>query len=79
MKLKIGNYFLKLEPIPPEIGVNYYHKDQDPNDMIDYVIPRQIKSGKVQYTKVYKAELRMPQQTEICSLAEFNKWFRKEV
>ena len=76
MKFKIGNYEVKVEPILPEIGFIYHHKDRDPEDMVDYVVPKKIEGNLVTYRKVYK-DRSILSVDDISTVSEFNKWYRK--
>jgi hypothetical protein len=76
MRLKIGNWLVKVEPILPEIGVTYHHKDRDPHDMIDHVIPQKVEQGQVEYFIFYKGGV-VDASRDKCPVVEFNKWFRK--
>jgi hypothetical protein len=76
MKLKIGNWLVKVEPVLPEVGVVYHHKDRDPHDMISHVVPQWVEDGHVRYAKFYK-DPSIKTAMETCPVAEFNKWFRK--
>ncbi len=62
----------------PVIGIEYYHKDKDPYDMIAYVIPQKVEGNFVTYAKVYKdSRMKMKVQRETITLAEFQRWFRR--
>lgn len=80
--MKIGPFEIKVTvkntaDEPPQLRRRYYHKDNDPLDMIAYVIPGEIIDGKiVRYTKIYKSGTDMQPQTEQCEVRDFNKWYR---
>jgi len=78
VKLRLGNWFIKVEPVLPEIGISYHHKDRDPIDVIHHVVPQWIEDGNVRYAKFYK-DPSIKTQLETCSVTEFNKWFRKGI
>lgn len=76
MKFTIGGWKVVVEPNPPQVGVEYHHKDRDPNDMIEYVIPQKVEGGQVTYAKMYK-DPSMRVSRETVTIQEFNKWFKK--
>jgi len=76
MKFKLGNYMVNVDPIVPDVGATYRHKDNDPDDMINHVVPQWVEDGQVRYAKFYKDPSHKT-GFDTCPVAEFNKWFRK--
>lgn len=76
MKFKIGRTQITIEPVPPEIGVQYHQKDRDERDLIEYVVPQEIVNGVVKYMEFYK-DPSLRTQLDQMTITEFNKYFRK--
>jgi hypothetical protein len=68
-------YHIVVEPVLPELDVEYHHKDRDPEDLISYVIVEEVEDGTAHYRKFYKDN--SPSQVDTISVREFNRWFRK--
>jgi hypothetical protein len=76
MKFRIGSWLVNVEPVLPEEGVSYYHKDQDPYDLIDHVVPQWVEDGNVRYAKFYK-DPNSKVGMETTTVVAFNKYFKK--
>ena len=76
MKLFGRKITIKVEMDLPVLGAKYRHRDNDPNDLIDFVVPQKVEDGIVTYSKLYKnANMRV--QLDTTTLAEFQRYFRR--
>lgn len=82
--MKIGPFEIKVTvknaaDEPPQLNRRYYHRDNDPMDMVAYVVPKEIvDSGKsVRYTKIYKSGTNMQPQPDQCGVREFNQYYKQ--
>lgn len=76
--LRIEIKVTQLLDEPPVTGRRYYHKENDPEDMIDYVRVMSIEDKNVHYVKYYKSHYNSDPQRDQCSIREFNIWYKPD-